>query len=123
MDDLNGRYFSAEILFEKCTGRLYVSEKGFIYLNQDTISGSGTGYFGYKYAWFIGTVDAIDLNGVQNFKLLPSPDKYHELFELLLSERQTTWSEDGAYSVIPKHVVAKISEFMESIEQILPNKI
>jgi len=117
---LHGQYFTAEICFVQCYGRISVNEEGMVYLCQDEMAGGGMicrDFFGYKYA-FYHTFDFRIVTGeIQNLKILPPSTEYHALFQEILEKRGNAWSEDGSYSVIPNEVLAKIHSFLEEIKE------
>lgn len=116
---MHGRYFAAEFYGTKVVGRISVNEYGWMYLCQDTIPG-GTlcrDFLGYNFALFIDE-KILSLGIVTNLTILPSPDKYHELFQEILANRGPVWEEDDRYSVIPNEVMQKIADFMSSLEKI-----
>lgn len=118
---LHGAHFTATICGEDCLGKVSVGpDTGFIYLCQDKVFGSNNpsvDKLGHKHIWFIGSALVFTIDtGVNDFKLLPSTDKYHTLFTELLEKRGPAWDEDGSYSVIPKAVMEKIAAFMGEIK-------
>ena len=112
---LHGKSFSAEIVWEQCYGKIFVTNDGDIYLCQDVVDGGNGEAFGHRYIWSIG--DDIKNPGetVQNLKVLPDSIEYHKLFTELLAARKTTWDVDGSYSVLPKELVDKVSAFIKGI--------
>lgn len=113
---LHGRHFAADIIWEPCVGRIFVTNTGDIYLCQDTADGSGLSEFGYKYAWGIG--DDIEKPGdaVQNLTLLPEVPEYHRLFLKLLASRETTWDVDKTYWVLEKAFMEELSDFVGKLK-------
>lgn len=123
IQSLHGQYFSAEICFVQCYGRISVNEEGMVYLCQDETAGGGTScrdFFGYKYAFYYPFDSLVVTSGIQNLKILPPPTEYHTLFQEILEKRGPTWDVDGSYSVIPDEVLAKIKDFMDGIKVFEP---
>lgn len=122
IQSLHGYYFTAEICFTDVVGRVSCENDSILYLCHDNhVVGikpeACKEMFGYEYAWTAifagGELD----DSVQNFKILPSPLEYHELFKIILfNMKPTSWDVDGSYSVLPKDVVSKIVDFMEGMK-------
>jgi hypothetical protein len=118
---LHGRYFSATIWLDDVVGRVSVNELGMVYLCQNIYGGTSVcrDFLGYKNAWYVDMED-LPMFGVQNFKLLPPTDKYHELFTEAVASVKKTWDVDGGYYVIPVDMMTKITEFMTEITEFEP---
>jgi hypothetical protein len=116
---LHGRYFTAAIWLDDVVGRVSVNELGMVYLCQDVYGSTSAcrDFLGYKNAWYVKDIEELSESGVFNFKLLPSTDKYHELFTDAIASVKKTWDVDGGYHVIPVEMMTKITEFMTNITE------
>ncbi len=122
---LHGQYFTAEICFNQCYGRISVNEHGMAYLCQNEIDGGSKDcrdFFGYTYGFYVGKMEKIS-SAIQDLKTLPPPTAYHALFQEILEKRGPAWDEDGSYSVVPNEVMASIVDFMSEIKVFEPKNL